>query len=94
MHGGYHLIIGRRGWSGLDMDNHMRGRGGTGLGEMHLVAGPLHRTLRAVSGFGIIGGSEEFRRGRQVFDLAPAQRAINLTLLLDSRVAEFEDVVY
>src|SRR4029077_15028208 len=88
MDGGKHMIIGRGSGGGRDIDNQMRSRGVTGFREMHLVADPLHRTLGAVTRLRVIRGGDEFRRGWHVFDLAPAQRSIDLYILFGPDAAE------
>src|SRR5262245_65412001 len=91
MDGGKHMIIGRCSGGRLDIDNQMRSRGVTGFREMHLVADPLHRTLGAVTSLWVIRGGDEFRRGWHVFNLAPAQRAIDLYILCGADTTEGVD---
>src|SRR5262245_12225907 len=88
MDSGQHLIIGRRGGSGLDMHKQMGGRWVTGFRKMDLGADPLHRALGAVAGLWIIRGSDKLRRRRHVFDLGPTERAMDLNVLFGPDASE------
>src|SRR5437660_6332519 len=77
-----HYLIAEGGWSGFDVGNQLWGIFVTGLGEMHLVAGPESGSFLAISRVEVIGRGEELSRGQSRLSPEAATLLAWLKLLL------------